>query len=634
MALEHVQGPQGGPAATMPTMGEIVDRLSRFDGPPEQFLAALLTVQCTLSGAEGGVILRVSPSGEVRVLAVHPPLRPGATAPVWLAQSVESAARVVQEGRTAIVPLHSDHALYGEPARRHVILVPLRGGGGVRGAAAFVIATGDQTVLAARRENLELSAGLLSLYEMRLTLQRRQLDLRRLRVAMETLAATNEQQRFTAAAMAICNELAARFQCDRVGFGVLKGRYVKLKGLSHTEKFSRKMKIVQDIEAAMEECLDQDVEIVHPAAGEATYISRATGELSARHGPTAVLSLPLRRGGETVGVLTLERPIDRPFDVEEIESLRLTADLATAGLLNLHEQDRWFGAKLAGAARKGLAALIGPKHTWAKVLVLAVIAAVLLLTFAQGSYQAEATFVVQAVGRRVVPAPFDGYLADVSVEPGQAVHAGQELARLSTEDLRLERASLQAERAVYQQQAHAAMAEALQDERKRAEARIARLQAERISARIELLDYRIRQAKLVAPIDGKVKVKGDDLKRQIDMKIATGDVLFEVVPVDDLRAELSVPEDQIADVQERMEGELATAMHPGRRVRFVVERINPVAEVSGDRNVFKVRVRLLGRHDWMLPGMEGSARVRIGRRSYGWLWTRRLVNWLRMKLWV
>jgi len=632
MSLEHVQGPQAGPAATTPTMGEIIDRLSRFDGPPEQFLAALLAVQCSLSGADDGAILRVNPSGEVEVVAVHPPLRPQATAPVWLAQSVESAARVVQGGQTGIVPLHSDHALYGERARHHVILVPLRGGGGVRGAAAFLISTGDRTVLATRRESLELSSSLLSLYEMRLTLQRRQLDLRRLRVAMETLAATNDQQRFTAAAMAICNELAARFQCDHVGLGVLKGRYVKLKGLSHTEKFSRKMKIVQDIEAAMEECLDQDVEIVYPAAEEATYINRATGELSARHGPTAVLSLPLRRGGEAVGVLTLERPIDRPFGVEEIESLRLTSDLATAGLLNLHEQDRWFGAKLAGAARKGLAALIGPKHTWAKGLALAVIAAVLLLTFAQGNYHAEAPFVVQAIERRVVPAPFDGYLAAVSVVPGQAVHAGQELARLSTEDLRLERASLQAERAVYRQQAHAAMAKALQDERKRAEAQIARLQAERISAKIELLDYRIQQAKLVAPIDGKVI--GSDLKRQIDMKIATGDVLFEVAPAKNLRAELSVPEDQIADVRRRMEGELATAMHPGRRVRFIVERINPVAEVSGDRNVFKVRVRLLGRHDWMLPGMEGSARVRIGRRSYGWLWTRRLVNWLRMKLWV
>ena len=118
------------------------------------------------------------------------------------------------------------------------------------------------------------------------------------------------------------------------------------------------------------------------------------------------------------------------------------------------------------------------------------------------------------------------------------------------------------------------------------------------------------------------------------MKRSTGEVLFEVVQVEDLRAELSVPEDQIADVKERMEGELATAMHPGRRVRFVVERINPVAEVSGGRNVFKVRVRLVGRQDWMLPRMEGSARIRVGRRSYGWLWTRRLVNWVRMKLWV
>ena len=104
------------------------------------------------------------------------------------------------------------------------------------------------------------------------------------------------------------------------------------------------------------------------------------------------------------------------------------------------------------------------------------------------------------------------------------------------------------------------------------------------------------------------------------------------------RAELSVPEDQIADVRMGQRGRLATVSRPEERLDFVVEQINPVAEVVKQRNVFKVRVRLLevdpvGRHAWLRPGLEGVAKIDIDKRSYAWLWSRRLVQWVRMRFW-
>ncbi|GAG48382.1 unnamed protein product, partial [marine sediment metagenome] len=210
---------------------------------------------------------------------------------------------------------------------------------------------------------------------MRLLLQKRQTDLGRLRAAMETLAAVNVQDRFAGMAMSLANEVAARWQCERVSIGFLKGRYVHVRAMSHTEKFTRKMKLVQDIEAAMEECLDQDVEILHPPPPQATYVGRAAGELAGHHGAAMVLSLPLRRAGEAIAVLTLERPGGEVFTVEEVESLRLAADLCTPRLANLETHDRWFGARMAAAGRKGAAAVVGPKHTWIKLGVIAACAA-------------------------------------------------------------------------------------------------------------------------------------------------------------------------------------------------------------------------------------------------------------------
>ena len=83
-----------------------------------------------------------------------------------------------------------------------------------------------------------------------------------------------------------------------------------------------------------------------------------------------------------------------------------------------------------------------------------------------------------------------------------------------------------------------------------------------------------------------------------------------------------------------MDGELATEARPGDRVRFVVDRIAPAADLVDKQNVFKVRVRLLSTPRWLGPDREGIAKITVGRRPYGAIWTRRLVNWVRMKLWM
>ena len=66
----------------------------------------------------------------------------------------------------------------------------------------------------------------------------------------------------------------------------------------------------------------------------------------------------------------------------------------------------------------------------------------------------------------------------------------------------------------------------------------------------------------------------------------------------------------------------------------MVERINPAAEVVNNRNVFKVRAKLLDTQPWLRPGMEGVAKVTVDKRPYAWLWSRKVVNWIRMKLWI
>jgi biotin carboxyl carrier protein len=475
---------------------------------------------------------------------------------------------------------------------------------------------------------------------MRLTLQRRQVDMRRMRMALETLSNVNDHDKFAGAAMAVVNEVTARWQADGAALGMLKGRYVHLKALSHTEKISRKMKLVQDLEAVMEECLDQDVEIVYPAGEEATYVSRSAAELSRAHGPMTVLSVPLRRVGEVVGVLTVHRSADRPFTLEEIESLRLVCDLMTARLASLHESDRWFGARAAGAVKRGAAYAVGPKHTWVKLLGAGVAALLLFAIFARGDYHAEGEFAIEPRVKQVIDAPWDGTLREVHVRQGDSVVAGETiLATLDTRQLADRLAQVAAERNAALKEKSSAMAQG-----KLAEAQAAQARADKAAAQVAEIERRIQEAEITSRISGVVISR--DLDRVLNKRVERGEPLFEVAPVQNVMADLSVPEDQIADVVaafeaaqaagEELTGELATEASPGRHILFLVERVNPVAEVEDDKNVFKVRARLTQVPEGMIliPDMEGVAKIDLGERRYAELWTRKLINWVRMKLWI
>lgn len=605
------------------TYSDFFAGLNGLDGSPVQFATDVLAIQCLLGQAEAGAVLQGNAEQDPSPLACYPPSACTNGVPRWLAQASQAAPRAIETGRSLALPI-SPEDNRRQASQLLVIPVSLAS----RMAEAFVVSTEDKARFERSRQILETTALMLALSEKRLEHRENRAGIEKLHRSLTVLSATNEHQRFRATAMAFCNEIAAQWGCERACLGFLGGRYVRLTVMSHTEHFARKMKLIQDIEAAMEECLDQDSEIVLPAAPDATYISRVSSELARQHGPASMLSLPLRHDGKVPAVLLLQRPADQPFQMVEIESIRLTCDLCTPRLVNLHEHDRWIGARIATRTRKALAVLLGAEHTWAKLSTVGIFALIVFLAFAQGTYKAEASFVLEATEQHTLCAPFDGFLKDVQVEVGDAIEQNHTvLAELDTAELRLQLAAAAAEQAGYLKEMAAAMRDS-----ETAKAQIAQANADKAQAQIELNEYFIEHAKILAPASGTV-VTGD-LKRQIGAPVKTGDALFEVAPLESLRAELRVPEDQIFDVAVDQHGYLATVSYPSRRIEFVVERIDPAAELIQNRNVFTVRARLLDIQPWMRPGMEGVAKVTIGKRHYVWIWSRKLVNWIRMKLWI
>ena len=139
--------------------------------------------------------------------------------------------------------------------------------------------------------------------------------LERAATGLDLIHAAHEHNTLDQAAMAVVNELATKVAADRVSLGIEKRGKLELRAISRTAWFDRKTQLVETIENAMEEALDQEAAVAFPpAAGARGKVIVAQRDLASRAGAAAVLSVPLASRGRAIGALTLERNQGAPFD--------------------------------------------------------------------------------------------------------------------------------------------------------------------------------------------------------------------------------------------------------------------------------------------------------------------------------
>ncbi|NQZ60551.1 MAG: HlyD family efflux transporter periplasmic adaptor subunit, partial [Lentisphaeraceae bacterium] len=502
-----------------------------------------------------------------------------------------------------------DHFSLNSTKKQYLVFMPVKVGSIGLGLEVYHFATSTMADLSPLLERLQMLMPYFDFYEGRIQLKDYQGRTERLHQACEVLIKLNQSSNFLEGAMHLCNEMAARYSCSRVSLGVLKGRYICLKTISNTEKFKRKVKILQDIEKVMEESLDQNLEVQFPQSGKGDCVARAAAKYSQSHGPLSILSLPLRSDGQVKAVLTFEREHERPFSNEEVEVFRLVADLFSPRLLHLHHFERWFGARTLDSMKRTSAFFIGAKYTWLKLGLITLVAAGVWLSQAEGTYQVEASFTFNSQKQRMLVVPFDAEIEKIMVRNGDLVKAGQQLLVLDTTEQKLKLDSLLAQKLEALKQVSVAM-----NEGKTAEAQIAQAEADQATAEIKLINYNIKRAVLKAPINGTILT--DDLHKRLYSLAQFGENILEVMQTEHLEANLFVPEEQIADVFIKGRGALAAAGYPDRKVPFSVMEIKRVAEVANQRNVFKVKVKLEPQDQqaflkWARPGMEGVARIDV-----------------------
>lgn len=635
---------QSAPGASQPSgRSELAQRLIDARDLPA-FVTELISTQATTVAGTEAVGFLIERNAETLSLRLLAHLRHDTSTPEVRAAAVsafqELVAPCVQQSKDGAIEL----GLTGDSHEAQFCLVTLlRADNEVVAVSAVIARCLDLERARQRLNSMKLVAGYFELFTLRRIAEQTRMIAESHQHVLQLSTSVATAEGFEAAAMNLCNELAGRAHASRVTLGWVKGRNVRVKAISHTEEFDKKQELIVSLEHVMEECADQD-EIVQfdPAGQSSPNVTREASNFSRQQGGVGILSLPLRRRDEIIGVITAEFRVGEQLGPNVGQALSIAIDLLSPQLYDRFQNDRWLITKTGISIRDNAKKLTGQQHTLGKLIALAVILIGVGIFVIRPMYHVSASFEFASQAHRQIPAPFEGTIHEIGktpdgtriLKPGDMVKAGQLLAKLDTYDLQ---DKLPAARSrVRSQQIEATRYDA---DGKKAEANYALSQAEEAQAEVDYLNDQIAHGTITSPIDGEI-LKGD-LEDKQDATVKTGDVLFEIGSDHDLRGELSVDDRDIQNIHDGSQGvkastgTLATNAQPGESFKFVVDRIIPIPDPKEGANNFRVYVRITDPKPmtWR-PGMKGEARVDVEHKSLAWIWTHRLVDFLRLKLWM
>jgi len=589
-------------------------------GLPHTFdYPAWLELQCGLIGSAYAGVLVVAESQQFKPVAVWPDANSGVDT---LTDLVE---QVLEDGEALVANLPSSS---GAATSHFGVAYPVAPNNEVIAVIAVAVSIASEAELSMVMHELQWGAAWVELRQARERYTQREDAFERLSTSIDLLSRVLPEPGFDNAAMRLVTELAINLNSDLVSIGFLNDKGVKLAHLSHSAEFSKHMNLVRSLENAMDESLDQRAPIVFPVgedvpANLVTVAHRALNELG---DVQTIMTVPLSVGDEWLGAITLQRDIDRPFSLADIRYCESIAALAVSALAEKRHNDRPLRLKIKEAFTEQVVRLTGPGYVGRKLVFGAVALFVILFSFLSGDYRLSADATLQTISQQVIVAPFDGYVKEVNARAGDVVEKGDVLLTLDDRDLLLEQLKWRSQQNKLSHQYQEAIAG-----HDRSRITILDAQLAQAKAQLDLVGSQLQRAVRRAPFDGLV-VSGD-LSQRLGGAVSHGESLFEVSPVSAYRVKLLVKESRIADLQLGQAGVVYLSALPEYPFAFNVDNISPVTEYQDGSTFFVIEGRLLNTHERLRPGMEGVGKVLVDKRNLFGIWTRELVEWMRLGYW-
>ena len=472
------------------------------------------------------------------------------------------------------------------------VALPLGPGSQPIAVAAVALASGSSAALAPENvaEQLRWGAGWLEAVPWARRSKDASTDVARAASSLDFLAAIGEQPRLQGMAIAVANDLAARLRCDRVSLGLIRRNgSIRLRAISHSASFKGQGRLVDAIENAMEEALDQRSSIAYPPLPSTeravTMAHRVLTEIIRVQGASLISVIMADSKGGPVGAITFERHRNESFDKEALQLAEAIAALLGPIVGLQLRANRLLAGRIIDRVDDGFISLFGPRRPGLKLGVIGVIGLALFLALAKGEHRVTAKSVLEGEVQRAAVAPFDGFIRTAPVRAGDTVKAGDLLAALEDRDLVLDRLKWRAERDKLVQKQREVRAK-----HDRTNLVILESQIRQAESQLALAEEKLSRARILAPFDGIV-VSGD-LSQMLGSPVERGKLLFEIAPLNSYRLISQVDERDVRYVAIGQSGTVAFAGVPWTPLRMILSKITPVTVAEEGRNSFRIEARL------------------------------------------
>ncbi|MBC7966836.1 MAG: HlyD family efflux transporter periplasmic adaptor subunit, partial [Fuerstia sp.] len=357
----------------------------------------------------------------------------------------------------------------------------------------------------------------------------RDAELQGLAALVELVGQVERSKSVTQACHAIANELRDFLGCHRVALGLRKRTHAgcRLKTLSGAASFDQYSDVARQFQMACDESAIRETLAAWPSLNpNAEHTTIALRQLAEQQNVEATIGLPLLNEHELVGVLILAGRKESLLEARTMNLLQTAAPILASAL---QVTMRLEGGLLHRSWRR-----FATSCWTTRIAVTTLVGTAVAVLCTPWPYSMKVSCTLEPMTRRIVSAPYDGLVETSLTEPGSVVQQGQILARMDAREIRWELATVTAERSHALKEADTELSR-----ENIGKAQLARMEAEGLKRKLELLQYREQNHELVSPIEGMVL--NGSLEKLTGAPVKTGQPLFEVAELNPLRLELAVP---------------------------------------------------------------------------------------------
>lgn len=512
----------------------------------------------------------------------------------------------------------------------YVLAFPIASSQGVMAVVSVLVLVEEDEILKAIMRQLQWgSSWLVCRYWERLEKQNKDKS-NQLSCRIDLLSHVISEYDYEKAMAVLLREIATYMHCELCCYGELKRNRIVISQVSNISQFNKKMNRALCLEMAMNESVDQCKSLMFPENSTnelEAYVYLAHSRLQDTWPGQCFLTIPVKVRDQYMGAFTFIRRDSKPYTREECAYAESLLAFIAPLLDEKRRNSRFFLHKIKDDILSIFGRFFGKTYLPQKLFVLSVFAVVVYASAIKGEYRLSADALLSTKVQRAVVAPFDGYISDAPYRAGDRVTKGHIIVRFDDRDLQLERLRLSAEVNEYKGQQQEAISR-----HDRSLVAIVQARLEQVRSKLNLVERRIARAEITSDFDGLV-VSGD-LSQQLGATVSKGDILFEISPLKSLRVLLNVNEKRIAEVQVGQSGSLYLSAFPNKPLSIHINKITPVTLSQNGESFFRVEADVLGGGAYLQPGMEGVGKINIDERRLIGIWSRELLEWIRLQLWT